>query len=119
MRRAHRGPTALEAQPVPGLPALDKAYRSAGLHDLALHPDFARNRPVYFTFNRAGDFTPASGTTPARQQSRLAVMRALRRQGAGRRAGDLPGQIRWHQRVAPGVLGRWSALHTDRRGLRR
>jgi glucose/arabinose dehydrogenase len=69
-------PTALEAQPVPGLPALEKAYRSAGLHDLALHPDFARNRLVYFTFNRAGDFTPASGTTPARQQSRLAVMRA-------------------------------------------
>ncbi|HMA10430.1 MAG TPA: PQQ-dependent sugar dehydrogenase [Steroidobacteraceae bacterium] len=69
-------PTALEAAPVPGLPAIEKAYRNAGLHDLALHPDYARNHLVYFTFNKPGDMTPASGSTPARQQSRLAVMRA-------------------------------------------
>jgi len=69
-------PTVLEAAPVPGLPAIEKAYRNAGLHDLALHPDYARNHLVYFTFNKPGDMTPASGNTPARQQSRLAVMRA-------------------------------------------
>jgi aldose sugar dehydrogenase len=68
--------TTLEAAPVPGVPAIETAYRLAGLHDLALHPDFARNRLVYFSFNRKGDLIPAAGTTPARQQSRLAVMRA-------------------------------------------
>lgn len=68
--------TTLEAAPVPGLSVPEKAYRNAGLHDLALHPDFAKNRLVYFSFNKPGDLTPASGTTPARQQSRLAVMRA-------------------------------------------
>jgi glucose/arabinose dehydrogenase len=68
--------TLLEAQPVAGLPTLEKPYRNAGLHDLALHPDFAKNRLVYFSFNRAGDMTPASGNTPARQQSRLTVMSA-------------------------------------------
>jgi glucose/arabinose dehydrogenase len=69
-------PTQLEAAPVPGLPVIDKPYRNAGLHDLALHPDYARNHWVYFSFNKPGDLTPASGNTPARQQSRLTVMRA-------------------------------------------
>jgi glucose/arabinose dehydrogenase len=68
--------TVLEAAPVPGLPTPEKTYRNAGLHDLALHPDFAKSRLVYFTFNKPGDITTASGNTPARQQSRLAVMRA-------------------------------------------
>jgi len=68
--------TVLEAAPVPGLPTLEKPYRNAGLHDLALHPDYARNRFVYFSFNKPGDMTPASGNAPARQQSRLTVMRA-------------------------------------------
>jgi glucose/arabinose dehydrogenase len=68
--------TVLETQPIAGLPTLEKTYRNAGLHDLALHPDYAKNHLVYFTFNKPGDMTPASGATPARQQSRLAVMRA-------------------------------------------
>jgi aldose sugar dehydrogenase len=68
--------TVLETQPVAGLPTLEKPYRNAGLHDLALHPDYAKNHFVYFSFNKAGDMTPASGNTPARQQSRLTVMRA-------------------------------------------
>lgn len=68
-------PATLEADPVAGLPAVEEAYRSAGLHDIALHPDFARNRLVYFTFNKPGDLIPASGNQPARRQSRLAVLR--------------------------------------------
>jgi aldose sugar dehydrogenase len=55
----------LETQPVAGLPTLEKPYRNAGLHDLALHPDYAKNHLVYFSFNKAGDLTPASGNTPA------------------------------------------------------
>lgn len=69
-------PTVLEAAPVPGLPTPEKTYRNAGLHDLALHPDYARNHLVYFSFNKPGDMTPANGNAPARQQSRLTVMRA-------------------------------------------
>jgi glucose/arabinose dehydrogenase len=69
-------PTQLEAAPVPGLPVIDKPYRNAGLHDLALHPDYAKNHWVYFSFNKPGDMTPAVGNTPGRQQSKLTVMRA-------------------------------------------
>jgi aldose sugar dehydrogenase len=69
-------PTLLEAQEVAGLPAITTAYRNAGLHDLALHPQFADNGLVYFSFNKPGDVTPAAGNAPARQQSRLVVMRA-------------------------------------------
>ena len=69
-------PTTLEPGPLPGVPAIEKAYRLAGLHDLALHPDFARNQWVYFTFNRAGDTIPGAGNAPPRQESRLAVLRA-------------------------------------------
>ena len=69
-------PTTLEAAPVAGLPAVEVKYRNAGLQDIALHPQFATNRLVYFTFNKPGDFFPASGATPARQQSRMAILRA-------------------------------------------
>jgi len=68
--------TQLEAAPVPGLPVLEKAYRNAGLHDLALHPGFAQNHWVYFSFNKPGDLVPGAGNAPARQLSKLTVMRA-------------------------------------------
>jgi glucose/arabinose dehydrogenase len=68
-------PVQLEAAPVAGLPAIEEPYRNAGLQDIALHPDFSRNRLVYFTFNRPGDLIPATGNQPARRQSRLAVLR--------------------------------------------
>jgi aldose sugar dehydrogenase len=74
-------PTVLEQQEVAGVPAIATPYRNAGLHDLALHPQFAQNRLVYFTFNKPGDpppaaVAPAAGAAPARQQSKLVVMRA-------------------------------------------
>ena len=68
-------PTVLETAPVAGIPAVEKAYRNAGLHDLALHPDFARNQWVYFSFNRPGDTVPGAGNAPPRQLSKLTVMR--------------------------------------------
>ncbi|MEO6368912.1 MAG: PQQ-dependent sugar dehydrogenase [Steroidobacteraceae bacterium] len=71
-------PTVVEPQEVTGLPVLEKPYRNSGLHDLALHPRFADNQLVYFTFNKAGN-TPApaaAGGAPARQLSSLSVMRA-------------------------------------------
>lgn len=71
------GPARLEPAPVAGVPALDRPYRNGGLHDLALHPDFARNRLVYFSFNKAGTPSPAAaqGGAPPRSESRIAVLR--------------------------------------------
>ena len=71
-------PTLVEPQEVAGLPVLDKPYRNAGLHDLALHPRYADNQLVYFSFNKPGDAPApaAAGGAPPRQLSRLSVMRA-------------------------------------------
>jgi glucose/arabinose dehydrogenase len=66
-------PTELEAEPVAGMPAIETPFRLAGLHDLALHPRYADNHLVYFTFNKPGTAAPAGGT--ARPQARVAVMR--------------------------------------------
>ncbi|HEV7632926.1 MAG TPA: PQQ-dependent sugar dehydrogenase [Steroidobacteraceae bacterium] len=68
-------PQLLEA-PVAGLPVLEPVYRNGGLHDLALHPQFAQNGLIYFTFNKPGDLAPAAGNTPPRRQSRFALLRA-------------------------------------------
>ena len=43
-----------DPKPVPGIPQVEPYYRGAGLHDLALHPDFASNHLLYFTYNKAG-----------------------------------------------------------------
>ncbi|MET0807186.1 MAG: PQQ-dependent sugar dehydrogenase [Pseudoxanthomonas sp.] len=68
-------PTVLETAPVSGLPAVEVKYRNAGLQDIALHPQYASNRLVYFTFNKPGTLIPAAGNTPARQQSRMVILR--------------------------------------------
>src|SRR5687767_416257 len=65
----------LEPQPVTGVPRLEPPYRNGGLHDVVLHPDFARNGLVYFTYNKAGNAPPATAGTPGRQESRVALMR--------------------------------------------
>jgi glucose/arabinose dehydrogenase len=57
----------LQAEPVAGLPKLEPAYRNGGLHDLALHPRFAQNRLVYFTYNKPGDLVPGAAGVPMRR----------------------------------------------------
>ncbi len=78
VRNATRPGTAtLVTEPVGGVPGLDPPYRNGGLHDLALHPDFASNQLVYFTFNKAGN-PPAAASpegTPPRRESRVALLR--------------------------------------------
>jgi glucose/arabinose dehydrogenase len=69
------GAPRLEPQPVTGVPPLEPAYRNGGLHDVVLHPDFARNGLVYFTYNKAGNVAPATAGTQGRQESRVALMR--------------------------------------------
>lgn len=46
--------------PVPGLPAVVSDNFISGLHDIKLHPDFARNRLVYWVYNK-GDGSAAAG----------------------------------------------------------
>ncbi|MEP7313607.1 MAG: PQQ-dependent sugar dehydrogenase [Pseudomonadota bacterium] len=69
-------PAQLVDAPVAGVPVLEPAYRNGGLHDLVLHPQFAQNGLVYFTFNKPGDLAPAVGNAPPRRRSRLALLRA-------------------------------------------
>ncbi|HWL62004.1 MAG TPA: PQQ-dependent sugar dehydrogenase [Steroidobacteraceae bacterium] len=80
------GAARLEPRPVSGVPQLNPPYRNGGLHDLQLHPDFARNQLVYFTFNKAGNPPQATGGAPGRQESRVALMR-------GRFTGDALTQV--------------------------
>ena len=46
--------------PVPGLPAVVSDNFISGLHDIKLHPDFARNRLVFWVYNK-GDVGAAAG----------------------------------------------------------
>ena len=45
---------ALDPTPIAGLPAAVAATGQGGLHDVALHPGFARNRLVYLAYNGKG-----------------------------------------------------------------
>ncbi len=71
---AAAGVAQLDPTPIDGLPAAP-AYRNGGLQDVALHPDFAHNHLVYFTFNQAGNAPPADAKPPVRQESRISLFR--------------------------------------------
>jgi len=63
----------LDPQPVAGTPE-PAAQRTSGLHDVVLHPDFARNGLVYFTYNKLGDVIPDSNP-PGRRKSAIVLAR--------------------------------------------
>ena len=69
-------PATLDAKPVAGLPPLEPEYRNGGLQDVVLHPQFAKNNWVYFTFNKPGNPPPADARPPVRHESRVSLMRA-------------------------------------------
>src|SRR5215510_14399954 len=60
----------LDPEPVAGLPAFPP-FRTGGLQEVALHPKFATNRLVYFTYNKAG----AVGENPNQRQSAVTLAR--------------------------------------------
>jgi|HubBroStandDraft_5_1064220.scaffolds.fasta_scaffold27197_2 glucose/arabinose dehydrogenase len=66
----------LDPEPIAGLPALVPAYRNGGLHEIALHPQFAKSQLVYFTFNEPGKPGDPTAKPPTHQESILAVFRA-------------------------------------------
>jgi glucose/arabinose dehydrogenase len=66
------GAATLEA-PIGGTPE-KYTQRTSGLHDIALHPKFAENSLVYFSYNKLGDVIPDSNP-PGRRQSAITVQR--------------------------------------------
>ena len=67
---AGRAQATIDAEPVAGLPAFPP-FRTGGLQEVALHPKFATNRLVYFTYNKAG----AAGQNPNQRQSAVTLAR--------------------------------------------
>jgi glucose/arabinose dehydrogenase len=67
---ARAGGATLVPEPIAGVPATP-AFRTGGLHEVALHPQFATNQLVYLTYNKAG----AAGQQPNQRQSQVTLVR--------------------------------------------
>jgi len=65
----------LDPTPVSGIPAVEPKFRGGGLQDVVLHPQFARNHWVYFTFNEPGKMGPAAGRRPPARLGITTIMR--------------------------------------------
>jgi len=68
------GAATLEPKPIAGAPA-PSSQRTSGLHEVALHPQFAQNSLVYFTYNKLGEVI-ADSNPPGRRQAAVALGRA-------------------------------------------
>ena len=66
----------LDPKPVSGVPVLEPAYRNGGLHDVVLHPQFDKNKLVYFTYNKPGTPPPPDAKPPIRRESYVSLLRA-------------------------------------------
>jgi len=62
----------LETEPIGGIPQ-QPSFRTGGLQEVVLHPQFSTNRFVYFTYNKAGD--PVKGGQPGARQSAITLAR--------------------------------------------
>ncbi len=67
---AQAGPATLEPEPVAGIPQ-QPPFRTGGLQDVVLHPQFATNNLVYFTYNKAGE----PGANPGQRRSAITLAR--------------------------------------------
>jgi glucose/arabinose dehydrogenase len=78
----------LDPVPVAGLPTQDGTSRNGGLQDIALHPDFASNHLLYFTYNKHEPV--AAGATPPQQlRGAVTLMRARYENGRLEEAEEL------------------------------
>ena len=73
------GAATLDPKPVAGAPEAS-AQRVGGLHEVVLHPKFATNSLVYFTYNKLGE--PVADAKPPRRQTALAIGRGKLEGGA-------------------------------------
>jgi len=68
-----KGAASLDPEPIAGVPE-PGAFRGAGVAEVALHPKFADNHWVYFTYNKPGAEIKDSGP-PGRRQAAVALGR--------------------------------------------
>ena len=68
---APRAQAKVDTDPVAGIPQTP-AFRTGGLHEIALHPKFATSGLIYFTYNKAGE---VSATNPQQRQSAITLAR--------------------------------------------
>jgi aldose sugar dehydrogenase len=68
-------PAVLDPTPIAGIPPVLPAYRGGGLQDVVLHPQFAQNHFVYFTYNAGGAMPPPDAKPPAGRLSIVTLMR--------------------------------------------
>lgn len=72
----------LDPVPVAGMPKPAEPFFSVGLQDIALHPDFAHNHWIYFTYNDPAPRPPEDTASPPNQRSaRLTLMRGTLENG--------------------------------------
>jgi glucose/arabinose dehydrogenase len=75
VHHATSGTAMLDPTPVPGAPA-PAGFRGGGLHDVVLHPKYADNHWVYFTYNKPGAPIP-DAKPPGRRQTAVALGRGV------------------------------------------
>lgn len=73
IRNATGPNAALDPAPVPGMPRASEQVFSFGAQDIAVHPDFASNGLVYFTWNEPAPLP--EGANPQQRQAFFKVMR--------------------------------------------
>ncbi|HEX6994304.1 MAG TPA: PQQ-dependent sugar dehydrogenase [Gammaproteobacteria bacterium] len=74
VRAATGAEAALAAEPVAGAPP-PSSVRGGGLHEVAVHPDFARNRLVYLTYNETAPSPAGSGPGGGPARVTLKILR--------------------------------------------
>jgi glucose/arabinose dehydrogenase len=67
---ARPGAATVQAEPITGVPTTP-AFRTGGLQEVALHPQFTANQLVYLTYNKAG----AVGQAPNQRQGAVTLVR--------------------------------------------
>jgi aldose sugar dehydrogenase len=77
----------LDPEPVAGIPPVVPATRNGGLHEIALHPQFAENRFVYFTYNKPGEMGP--NPQPGRPPTRMTAITLARARFDGKALTDV------------------------------
>jgi glucose/arabinose dehydrogenase len=74
IRNATAGGATLDPAPIPGMPTEPGGIFSLGVQDISLHPDFANNRLIYFTYNATAPVP--EGNNPLQRPGFFRLMRA-------------------------------------------